>query len=100
MIQTTFFEAEAARDAALAAVERPAFTERACAFVLEFLRNGPASSEDVVDAGTAAGIVPENAKAWGPVFMRLARRKLIATAGVTRRRKGHASMGANVWRLA
>lgn len=79
----------------------PGFSLRAQAFVLDFLKaNGPATGEDVTDAAKAAGIVPLEDRAFGSIYASLARRGLIAHAGVGRRRKGRGTFGAVVWRAA
>lgn len=79
------------------------FGRKARAFVIEFLRkNGSATGEDITDAGKAAGIIPHNDKAWGPVYMALSRSKTIAkdlSAPPSPRRKGHSSGIAWRWKL-
>jgi hypothetical protein len=99
-------EAEAARDEAMAVVEikaegnEPGFSDRAAAFVLLYLADGPRSGEDITDACVVAGIVPENLKAFGPVYMKLARSGKIVKCGMCARKRGHGSAGANIWGLA
>lgn len=94
-----------ARDAALASVEQhaeadcPGFMERAKAFVLTHLERGPASGEDITDAGLKAGIVPSEKRAWGAVYRVLSLAKLIRVVGDCKRRKGHSSSGGNIWAL-
>ncbi len=98
--------AYAARDAAVATVEAnaeeqsPGFVDRAAAFVLERLASGPESGEELTLACKRAGIVPHDDRAFGPVYMRLSRRKLIVKAGSVPRMRGHGAAGGNVWKLA
>jgi hypothetical protein len=99
--------AAAARDDAMAAVagkaeeEAPGFAQRAKDFALNYLTsNGPGTAEDITDAAIAAGIRPRDLRAFGPVIMALARDGFIEKTGEVRpRRRGHATAGANVWRL-
>lgn len=81
--RTTGFDADAARAA-----------------VLELLRTAgrPMSGEELVDACQARGLVPHDARAFGPVFGTLARRGLIEAVGFAPRRKGHGTAGARMWR--
>lgn len=97
----------AKRDEALERVEAkatsddPTFMQRATAFVLKYLgERGEASGEKITDACVAAGIEPENHKAFGAVYMTLARSGRIVKVGMCPREKGHGSGGANIWRLA
>lgn len=97
----------AARDAALELVEdhaeqaAPGFAAAAAAFALDYLdEHGPATGETLTNACKAAGIVPHNDKAFGPVYLRLARARRIVKAGRAPRVKGHLTSGANVWALA
>jgi hypothetical protein len=76
------------------------FFEQAKVFVIEYLRvHGEASGEDITDACLTAGIRPHDERAFGPVYMSLARRGLIGKVGTTPRRKGHGCSGGNIWRL-
>jgi len=78
------------------------FRARAREFVLSYLANhGDSSGEEITDACKEAGIVPPNSdKAFGAVYGSLARRGRIQKCGTCLRRKGHATSGGNVWRLA
>lgn len=98
-----------ARDTAMAQVTARAeradvlFQEKAADFVLQYLRHkrtGEASSEEITNACKAAGIRPPDDRAFGPVYMALARRRKIAKAGSCIRTKGHGTSGGNIWRLA
>lgn len=81
--------------------QEPGFTERAKAFVLQYLRlHGDCSGEDITDACKAAGITPEEDRAFGPVYSSLSRNKQIEFAGYCDRRKGHGTAGGRIWRLA
>ncbi len=101
--QTNLLEAMEARDEAMERVEEnagPSFKERAQAFVLDFLGHGPATGETISDACKEAGIIPHDDRAFGPVYMGLARAGRIRKAGHAVRRKGHGTSGGNVWALA
>lgn len=96
-----------ARNAALESVadhaeqHDPGFAVAAESFALGYLTQyGPTSGEIIVNACKAAGIVPHNDRAFGPVFLRLARSRRIVKAGYTPRLKGHLAPGACIWRLA
>lgn len=97
--QPTMEEARKQRDEALARASAE-FVRRAKEFVIKFLQNGPASGEDITDACKAAGIRPRNDKAFGAVYMSLAKGGRIVKAGTSQRRKGHATTGGNIWALA
>lgn len=98
--------ATVARDVALATVEEKAgapFMAAAKAFVLAYLeQHGPTSGEIVTDACRAAGIRPAKAddRAFGAVYMGLARAGLIVKHGYCERRKGHRCAGGIIWRHA
>jgi hypothetical protein len=80
--------------------DEPGFSERAKAFVIQYLtERGTASGEDITDACKAAGIVPADDRAFGPVYSTLRRRSAIAFAGFCARRKGHGTAGGCLWRL-
>lgn len=84
-----------------AEADEPGFSERAQAFVLEYLRvHGVSSGELVTDACKLAGIKPAEDRAFGPVYAVLARRKQIEFAGFCARRKAHGTSGGRLWRLA
>lgn len=94
------------RDAAMEQVadhaedEEPGFADEARAFVIAFLaRYGPAPAEHITDACKRAGIVPHDDRAFGPVYMTLARREQIVKVGSVRRERGHGTAGGNVWAL-
>lgn len=93
-----------ARDQAMAQVGANAgtpFSDKAYDFIQTYLSDLPAgaSGEDITDACKAAGIIPHDDRAFGPVFMRLAKHGVITKAGYRPRAKGHGTGGANVWRL-
>lgn len=99
--------AESPRDRALRRVarhaekERPGFTEAAAGFIWGYLlAHGQATSEQLVDVAIAAGFVPHDARAFGPVFLRLSRQGRIRKVGTAPRAKGHGCSGGNVWDLA
>lgn len=89
-----------ARVAANAEARRRQFVELAAGFVLAYLEmHGPTSGEVITNACKAAGIVPHDDRAFGPVYMGLVRAAKIHKVGTCRREKGHGSAGANVWAL-
>lgn len=77
------------------------FSERAMAFVVEFLRkHGRASGEVLTDACKAAGIKPaRDDRAFGPVFLHLLRTEQIQIVGACARRKGHGTAGGRLYAL-
>jgi hypothetical protein len=93
------------RDTILRELERAAgrvFLERARAFVLSYLAtHGPSSGEDITNACKTSGIRPLEGddRAFGPVYMALARGSQIVKAGYCQRKKGHGTSGGNVWRI-
>lgn len=91
------------RDAAMAQVEQNAgdeFKDRAAAFIPDRLRrHGPTSGEELVNAAVGAGIVPHDARAFGPVFMRLIRGQVIERVGDCPRTKGHGTKGGSIYAL-
>lgn len=97
----------AERDRMMAAVAEKAeraraqFRADARAFVLAHLRaHGPTSGERVTNACKAAGIVPHDDRAFGPVYFNLAKAALIRKVGTTRRERGHGTAGGHIWALA
>lgn len=106
MNQLSLIDALEARDRALASVSenaelrQPGFGDRAAEFVVEYLRtHGTASGEDITDAAKAAGITAHDDRAFGSVFMRLARQKRIVKSGYCARRKGHGTAGGIAWMI-
>lgn len=107
LTQLTFDDALAARDRAMARVEakaesyRPSFADDAARFVLAYLRKyGPTSSETLTEACELAGIRAHDARAMGPVIMRLARAGAIVKAGHCQRKRGHGTSGGIIWSIA
>jgi hypothetical protein len=97
------FDDLAARDDAMDQVEQAAgedFAERAADFVVDYLtEHGASPGEAVTDACKAAGIVPHDDRAFGPVYMRLSRAGRIVKVGTCPRTKGHYTAGGNVWAM-
>jgi hypothetical protein len=98
--------ATALRDDAMALVKdhaedhRPGFHVLALDFVVAFLaRFGPTPAEQLTAACKNAGIRPHDDRAFGPVYMVLARHKRIVKVGSVRRERGHGTAGGNVWML-
>lgn len=77
------------------------FCERASAFVLAYLVNHPSGchGEEITDACKAAGIRPDDDRAFGPVYMQLSRAGAIVKVGYAPRKKGHSTGGGNLWAL-
>ena len=74
--------------------------DRARAAILEVLADGVArSGEQLVDHCQRLGLVPHDARAFGPVLGTLARRGLIEAVGFAARRKGHGTAGARIWKI-
>ena len=70
------------------------FGSRAYVFLCAFARNryGPFSGEDVTDAAAEAGIHTAERRAWGAIFQRAARARVIRrSSALFRRRFGHGS---------
>jgi hypothetical protein len=89
-----------ARVAEKADRQRAQFIQDARAFVLDYLaQHGPKSGEQLSSAAKAAGLVPEDDRAFGPVYMGLAREQLIQRVGTVRRERGHGTAGGNLWNL-
>jgi hypothetical protein len=103
MTECPLFSWQADRDQALALVEANAgreFSDRAQRFVVGFLAvHGAAAGEKITDAAKAAGIVPHDDRAFGAVYLRLARAGIIRKAGSVKREKGHGTGGGNVWEV-
>lgn len=79
----------------------PTFSERASAAILAHLRVvGECSGEELTDIARSHGAVPPDDRAFGSVFKSLSRKGLIRHAGFCLRRKGHATAGGRVWRIA
>lgn len=96
----------ASRDAAMRAVasgaekKTPGWGDVAFSFLSAYAsRHELFSAEDATTAAKARGIVsPTDARAWGPVYMRAARERLIERSTVTYQRQfGHSSLGLK-WR--
>jgi len=104
-----FFDPESVeeeRDRAMAQVgthaeeRRPGFGEAAAAFVLAYLETHGASPGELITVECSeAGIRPHDDRAFGPVYMRLAREGLIEKVGTCRRERGHGTAGGNIWDL-
>jgi len=100
-------EAKAQRDRGMARTAQaaedavPDFGTRAAAVILRELATGPQSGEQLTLACRRAGVLPpRDDRAFGPVYMRLARAGHIVKAGTVPRLRGHHTAGGNLWRLA
>jgi len=103
----TTTEARAQRDRGMARTAQaaedavPDFGARAAAVILRALAAGPQSGEQLTLACRRAGVLPpRDDRAFGPVYMRLARAGHIVKAGTVPRLRGHHTAGGNLWRLA
>jgi hypothetical protein len=56
------------------------------------------SGEELVDHCQRRGLVPHDARAFGPVFASLSKQGRIEAVGFAARRKGHGTAGARMWR--
>jgi hypothetical protein len=101
MTQATLnFDApRAAQIAAVAAkAESLGFDSTAAgAFILEYLKAGPAFGPDIVDAACLAGFEPHDRRAFGGVFQGLAHTGKIVRDGYATRSNGSPGLR---WRLA
>ena len=95
-----FTHARAERDVAMTRVaekaERvePGFSERAYeALVAYVAQHAEFGGEDATDAIKAAGIVPHDDRAFGPIYMAAVRNGLIKRVRFVPRRRGHGSPG-------
>lgn len=94
------------RDAAMQRVSERAEARRrqflvdAKAFVVAYLReHGATSGEVLTNQCKAAGIVPHDDRAFGPVYFGLSQAGVIEKVGTVRRERGHGTAGGNVWAL-
>lgn len=73
--------------------EMPGFGNLALAYLKVYAHKHQFfTAEEVTDAARASGLRPHNTKAWGPVFQRATRNKVIARSLQPYRRKyGHGS---------
>lgn len=89
-----------ARVAKRAETERKGFVRDAQLFVRGYLLQfGPTSGEVMTEACKEAGIVPHDDRAFGAVYLGLARRREIVKVGTVPREKGNGTAGGNIWRL-
>lgn len=103
--QLDFDFASRERDAAIAAVSERAEqedtwdAEAVAEWVLGYLRQyGPTGSEAITLAAKRAGHVPHDDRAFGGIYSRLVRRKLIEKRGMQMQRtRGHLTHGGFVW---
>ncbi|THJ32391.1 hypothetical protein E8K88_11865 [Lampropedia aestuarii] len=76
----------------------PGFSERAYAFIVEYIAvHGPISGELVTNAAKMAGIRPADDRAFGSIYARALREDAIRIVGSTTRIKGHGTGGARVY---
>ena len=82
------------RVAAKAEEAAPTFAARAYAFLIRYAAAHPEfGGEDATEAIKAAGIVPHDDRAFGPIYAKAARNGLIRRIGFVPRRRGHGSPG-------
>ena len=82
-------------------VKVPSFLVQARKFVLIYLQqHGLATSEELTMACKAAGIIPHDDRAFGPVYMDLERRRrIVRVATVKRPLRSHNSDGGHLWKV-
>lgn len=79
---------------------RQDFARQARVYIVQYLEaHGPTAGEVLTAACKAAGIRPHDDRAFGPVYMTLARRGVIEKVGSVRRELGHGTAGGNIWGL-
>jgi hypothetical protein len=89
----------AAQQCQEAAESRGWDSEAAGDFILAWLsRHGPTSGEVLVSEASKIH-TPHDGRAFGAVFLRLSKRRLIEKCGHALRAKGRGTSGANIWRL-
>jgi hypothetical protein len=80
--------------------QSPGFSMAAKEAMIERLRAGDATGEELTNYCIDRGIKPLNQKSFGGPISSLSRNKQIFAAGFGRRTKGHGTHGAILWRLA
>lgn len=76
------------------------FHRHATVFVVRYLEaHGPTAGEALTAACKVEGITPHDDRAFGSIYMTLARRGIIEKTGTVRRERGHGTAGGNVWAL-
>ncbi|MBO9679541.1 MAG: hypothetical protein J7556_14965 [Acidovorax sp.] len=89
-----------AGDACLAKAESkdPDFGEKAFRFIVGHIReHGPVPGESATLAAVQAGIEPDDHRAFGAVYARALREKLIQVVGDVPRVRGHGSAGGKLY---
>ncbi|MDM0024103.1 hypothetical protein [Variovorax saccharolyticus] len=77
----------------------PAFRQRALDFIVAYVRQqGEVRGEDVTHAAVLAGIKPDDARAFGPIYKAAIKQGLIRVVGYVPRVRGHGSMGGKLYR--
>jgi hypothetical protein len=103
MTQLTLDSALAQRDEAMSRVAANAgegFVEAAAAHILKRLAEwGEMSGEHLTTTCKAQGIIPHDDRAFGPVYLRLARQGKIKPVGTCTRVRGHGTSGGRIWAL-
>jgi hypothetical protein len=76
----------------------PGFSERALAFIVEYVRaKGEVPGESATLAAVDAGINPPDQRAFGPVYAMALRRGLIHVVRYIPRVRGHGSAGGKLY---
>lgn len=96
--------AEKERDVALlrnAIANTPEFGRMARGHIMERLKEGPMSGEELVLSCKNSGITPEKGddRSYGGIFLSLSKKGFIVKAGSVQRRRGHNTGGGILWRL-
>lgn len=100
----TIKQAEAERDIAILRTtvsNTPEFGRLAREHILERLKEGPMSGEELVLSCLNAGITPaKDTRSFGGPFLSLSKKGLIVKAGSCKRLRGHGTGGGVIWSLA
>lgn len=75
------------------------FAERALDFITRYVaqQSGPVPGESVTLAAKAAGIIPPDDRAFGPVYAKAIRAGKIRVAGFCARVRGHGTAGGRLY---
>ena len=100
----TIEQAEAERDTAILRTtvsNGPEFGRMARVHIMERLKEGPMSGEELVLSCKNSGITPEKGddRSYGGIFLSLSKKGFIVKAGSVQRRRGHNTGGGILWRL-
>lgn len=93
-------QGEIAANACVAAAERKGWdSDKAKAFILDYLARHGATAGEVLTDKCSKVYPAHDARAFGAVFKALATARKIKVVGSAKRMKGHGTSGCNVWDL-